>query len=535
MQEVLDLPVLRGAGAEVLAGREALDRSVQWVHPAELSEIGHLLRGGELVLTTGIALPEEPGLLAHYAASLHTAGAVGLVLELGRRWRTAPAALVDACADLGLPLVSVEHEVSFAAVAQVIGERIVDARVGELRAVEHVHQVFTELTLHGADTGQVLAAVQRLSGRSVVLEDERHRVLDYVLDATLAPGGAEWMQPWDRRSRRVDVPGRTGWDAAQEALVTRVGRPGHVTGRLLLHLGEPPTSRLVALLERAAATIALHREHARDRDTVARRTQLALVLGLLADPTAPDLHRRCELAGLPTARRTYVGVSVRAMATRDVLPDVLPDALPDVLPDVLSAVLAAGHQLQVPLLAAEVDRDVRVVLAMGRGADAAAVTAALLGRVGRSVAVRMTAGRGVSDLGHVDRSLIEAQQVLESLTGTAVLDDVVHRVEDAHVRGLIALLRGDPRLGEFARRELSALQEHDRATSRPLLGAVSALLRHPASKSEAAASVHLSRPAFYKRLARAEELLGVDLDDPETRLSLHLALLVEELAGELGA
>ena len=35
----------------------------------------------------------------------------------------------------------------------------------------------------------------------------------------------------------------------------------------------------------------------------------------------------------------------------------------------------------------------------------------------------------------------------------------------------------------------------------------------------------MSRPSFYDRLRRIEKVLGVDLDDVETCLSLHVALI----------
>jgi purine catabolism regulator len=50
------------------------------------------------------------------------------------------------------------------------------------------------------------------------------------------------------------------------------------------------------------------------------------------------------------------------------------------------------------------------------------------------------------------------------------------------------------------------------------------------SKSEAAASLHISRPVLYDRLAKAARVLGADLDDPDIRVSLHVALVADELA-----
>ena len=38
--------------------------------------------------------------------------------------------------------------------------------------------------------------------------------------------------------------------------------------------------------------------------------------------------------------------------------------------------------------------------------------------------------------------------------------------------------------------------------------------------------IGLSRPAAYARLARLRQVLDSDLDQPRTRLSLHLAMLV---------
>jgi purine catabolism regulator len=43
-----------------------------------------------------------------------------------------------------------------------------------------------------------------------------------------------------------------------------------------------------------------------------------------------------------------------------------------------------------------------------------------------------------------------------------------------------------------------------------------------------AARLELSRPAAYARLRRLRELLGRDLEQPRTRLSLHLAMLALE-------
>src|SRR3954463_16480469 len=109
--EVLELPAVRRGEPAVRAGTAHLDRPVRWVHVSEVSDIAHLLEGGELILTTGIALPESPALLpppapapggpagppAPRAAAPPAGGPGPLAADGARRYRSAlPPELVEA-------------------------------------------------------------------------------------------------------------------------------------------------------------------------------------------------------------------------------------------------------------------------------------------------------------------------------------------------------------------------------------------------------------------------------------------------------
>ena len=54
VQRALELPGLRGGLPEVVAGADRLHRTVRWVHAGEVPNIASLLKGGELLLTTGL-------------------------------------------------------------------------------------------------------------------------------------------------------------------------------------------------------------------------------------------------------------------------------------------------------------------------------------------------------------------------------------------------------------------------------------------------------------------------------------------------
>jgi PucR family transcriptional regulator, purine catabolism regulatory protein len=523
--DVLAMPVLRQGAPTVLVGGAALDREVRWVHSAEIADIAHLLRGGELVLTTGIALPGDAGGLASYAGALSTVGAVGLVVELGRRWTEGlPEALVEASRSEGLPLVTLSREVPFAAVTQTVGERIVDSQLAELRAAEEVHDAFTRLSVGGADPAEVLEEVARFCGLPVVLETFRGQVLGYHAGSVPA---ADLLADWDRRSAAVRPSGRTAYDRRAGWLVTVVGPRGDDWGRLVIVTPDPPPHRYVVLIERAAATLALHRLHARERDSVERQTHSGLLSALSTQEVSEETLTRCAGAGVPLTGRRLVGLALRPRLVGDTPTSTAEQALGELAADAA----AAARACDVPALVAVMDDDVRMLVAHRPGRDSDAVVDEVARRVRQHTGGTppiVAAGSTVESAAAAHRTLAEARHVVASAGPASSADRLVHRLEDVHVRGLLHLLGDDERVRAFVDREIGVLLRHDATSGTQLLDTVRALLDHPANKAAAASALHVSRPVFYERLAKAERLLGVDLADAEVRTSIHLALLAND-------
>lgn len=118
VREILRLPVLRGA--RVVAGRRVVSAPVRWCHVAEVLDIARLLSGGELLLTTGLALDVAPERQAAYIEDLRQCGVAGLMLELQRQFRAAPPAMVAAADRVGLPLITLPYDTPFVQVTEAV-------------------------------------------------------------------------------------------------------------------------------------------------------------------------------------------------------------------------------------------------------------------------------------------------------------------------------------------------------------------------------------------------------------------------------
>ncbi|MEU0789896.1 PucR family transcriptional regulator ligand-binding domain-containing protein [Amycolatopsis sp. NPDC005961] len=524
--EVLALPVLRQGRPHVVAGSAGLDAPVRWAHVAEVADIAHLLRGSELVLTTGVALPDDGPSLARYVADLAGVGAAGLVIELVRHWSDKlPAALVEAAEKHGLPLVTLSRETRYVSVTEAVNGQIVDAQVAELRAAERVHETFTALTVAGAEPGVVLGEVARLTEQPVVLETLSHEVLAYDAAGT---DPAELLTGWPARSRVVQVGERTGYHPGSGWLVTVVGARGHDWGRLVVVCADPPPHRHRVVAERAASALAVHRLVAKDSDGLERQAHRAVLHELLASPApTAELLARASALAVPLTGRQLVGLAVRPrlIGSRPAL------STPPVLRELAEATVLAARRAKVSALVATDDLGVRALIALSPEANADTVLHRLATDVhearGSAPGV-LAVGTTVSSPAEAGRTLLEAGQVAAAALGAGA-ERVLHRLSDVRLRGLLHLLSGDERVTAFAVRELGPLLQRDAASGSRLVQALRHYCEQGGNKSAAAAAAHTSRTAYYQQLARIEQVLGVRLEDPESMLSLYVALLALDL------
>ncbi|GIF86660.1 CdaR family transcriptional regulator [Catellatospora chokoriensis] len=548
VREVIALDSVRIGAPRLVAGESGLDRPVRWVHSAEVPDIATLLRGGELVLTTGIGLPADDAGVRAFVNDLAEVGVAGLIVELGRRYTASvPRVMAAAAQKAGMPLVELRRPTPFVQITEAVHALIVDAQLAELRATEQIHQRFTELSVEGAEPAEVVHQAAQLAGCPVVLENLARQVLAY--DA--AGDRAEMLlDGWEQHSRRVKAQpsgsGRTGYDPDTGWLVTPVGARGQDWGRLLLRwpasgrdvsweepdaglrvLPTAPPTRLTILLERAASTLALGRLIRRDAEGLERQLHGTLLSALL-DHSLPvsEVALRAAALGIQLERRRLVGVVVRL---RDESLAAGTEAGQAALRDLADAVSQALREAkQTGLTSAVDDRAVGALLAVRGEEEPALESFAATLRRGRADTLLIAAGSGVDSLREARRSLVEARQVAQAARHDPT-GPVVHRLPNVGLPGLLHLLRDEPRLQTFVERQLGALLAYDAEHPRDaLLPTLRVFLEHGRNKSIAAGAAHLSRPAFYERLARIERILGVDLDSVQACLSLHVALLARD-------
>ncbi|MEU5889199.1 PucR family transcriptional regulator [Streptomyces sp. NPDC047461] len=522
VQRALELPGLRSGLPEILAGADRLQRPVRWVHAGEVPNIASLLKGGELLLTTGYGLGTRPAEQRAFVRTLAERGIAALVVELGPRFTRLPAALVDTARTAGLPLVQLHREVPFVTVTEEIHTEIVNGHYALVQRAEEVHRRCTEALLGGGGVPQVLGILADFSDNPVFLETADGQLL-YAAGA--GPEGADPLQVWEGlRSQHKDAP-----PAGSVLVDVPGGGPGtgSVRARLvLLPVRAPlvPVHRMAA--ERAAGILAVVLMQARQEEELAARGRGDFLTDLAEGRiAAEDAPAQARVLGFKPGAGPLLPVVMR-------LGDALsPGGGWAVLARAVSEELAA---VGVPVLLGVRPVEGRVLVLLGlrseseRAAVADRVAAALRAGVERAGMQRPGAQPPVVVVGVAGgwaAASAGLRHAAETATAAQGLSDRPwYDARRLDIDLLLWRLRDHPDLAAFVDRAIGPVRDHDHRSKPPLLPTLETYLAHAGRKAETARELHLNRQTLYNRLARIGELLGTDLDDPQTVLALSLAL-----------
>jgi len=523
VEEVLALSVVRRALPEVVTGEAGLRRELRWAHVIEMADPSDLLKGGELVLTTGIGAGAREADQGRWIGSVLGQGAAAVMVELGTTWRErVPAPVVEACAAAGAPLVALRRSTRFIEITEAVHSAVLDRQFELLRRGEEIHRRFTELILHGRGVPEILAELRAAVQAPVVLEDATHELVYYQSHAPAA-GDDVTLSAWADVHRAEDRG-----EAPEGAVIVDVRLMDTSWGRLLaLAVDRPLDDFDRVAVERAAIAVAIdllgqqHEEHLRARSRGAFLSDLAD--GRVEEAEAP---RRAEALGFPgaapgallpvaacwrapRAARGRDGVSWTRLS-RDLRTALGSSGLGVLLGprDVdLLVLLALGPRTFDEALAEHVAGLFHGALERhGLGPDDAALA------VAAPAATWEAAGQGL-------------RRVRRSAGAATALP--VRRWYDARRPGvgdLLHDLRDAPELDAFVDEQLGPLLVDGSARTRVLLATLEAYLAAGGRKAQAARALHLERQSLYLRLRRIEELLGVSLEDEDAVLGLHLAV-----------
>lgn len=508
------------------------DPDITWAVASELTAPAAYLRGGELLLTSGINMSESAAQVRDYVASLVRAGVGALGFGVAPFHRSVPAPLVEKCRAQRLPLLEVPAPTPFAAVSRAVGEELEERHLRDVRRLGEAHQELALAVSAPAPVERVLSVLAlSLDGWAALFPS------DPALPSHRTPGAPASPGP-ELRSLIGKLNDPSGPHSAKatsggdEIFLHTVGAPPERRGVVLVGRTEPLGITDRAVLRTATALLDLLSRTGDDEPPVPGLVITGLLLdGGLGEGAAAGLAELTDTrAGGPCSPRSRSeppgpGADLRSSGARG------PGGEPGTH-RVLRAVPVAGERYSalgdLPLETHLVDRvpgteegrtpTVRAVLT-DRGESAHREHLALL-RSHRWIAA-LSPPTSLEGLPGADRKAA-ALLVRARAAGTPL-------VWAQDTDPFEALM--DPGAAASLSRELlGPLAEHT-DTARSLRKTLRTWLARHGNWDRSATDLGVHRNSVRYRIDKVERDLGVDLADAEQRMRLWFALGRHEAEG----
>lgn len=507
--EVLALPVVQAGLPHVVVGDDRLSRLVGWTHVIELPDPRRLLRGGELVLTTGFGMPPTPAGRRTWVERIVEQDAAALAVELGVVFpNELPQGISEACEAAGLPLVVFRRRVAFVELTRVIDSAIVTRGSALTELVSEVQSDLIDMLAREHSTSRILDAVAERIRVPLVLESAGHDIVHCAFGGMDESAVFRVLADLHRYE-----PGGIGDTALAVGLPRGDGR---IIG---LELETPlgPQHRAIISAVARAISLNLGRAGVSELNAVSKAQFLDdLAAGRLS---ARQAEERAALLGFtPKQRLVAVGARHRAAPgepTSSAWLEFCARSRQRLEKSELQCLLGSMGEELTGLIESTMERDeLRAVVANAMHEMCAkcgiAVTDVLL--------VFSDEADSWPDAGTRLAAVERRARVAELSEWREWFD-----TGEVDLGNLLYDVRESPALARFVEDRLGPLANGD-SRSAVALETLAALVAHGGRKAGAAKALHLDRSALYQRIRRIEDVLGCDLGDPRTLLSVHVAL-----------
>ncbi|KQM80624.1 hypothetical protein ASE68_18905 [Agromyces sp. Leaf222] len=493
---------------------DALAAPVVWAHSSDLADPAPFLDAGQVLLTTGTqfdldeARADAAGFAHEYVRRLRDRGvaALGFGTEVIRDGT--PAALVDACVELGLPLFEVPYRVPFIAIAKLVADLLAEDAYARQAWALSAQRAISRAALRPDGLTATLGELSKRLGTWVGLVDATGALDREAPEGALSqPGLGEVVGEARSMLRRGQRAGRTvlvgeSTDTPQRITMQTLGSGGALRG--VLAVGDSPeldqAGREVVTAVIALAGLSL--EQNRDLDRARGHLRTGLLRSLLAGDTSLAEQVSSEMWGQLPEAPVRVAVTDAAAQALDRMTELLELRVDE-----------RGGRLFFA-------RDGGVVVLVLEAADSA---------IADELCAEFDLPVGVSDAMPIESLAAAHEQALRALdrareSGARDAPARVVAFDEISRQGVLAFLaRTDARAVAVA--TLAPLVQHDAASGTALVETVRTWLEHGGQFDATAQQLGVHRHTVRSRIALAERLLERDLSGFHARADLWAALL----------
>ena len=490
-------------GATVQAGSSGLSAPIRAVHVVEQPELTPWVRGGELILSTGLSWEFSDIEARAFVQSAARLGVSALLLATGRFRSAFSPAMLEMARELHFPLIELPFDIPFVAVSDAITLELLMIRDAVVERADLIHRRLSQAAVFASSVKDLSDALSLEMQTSVVFSDLERQVI--------AVSHAKADSVWQRVQMDESIPQH--WQStashleptlAVDRISCAVRDGGGLRGALWLQRTAAIHPDLEARVVVHAATVfAVHLAQVQTRGLIEARLGYnvldALLEGLWANDTR--LQERARLMGfqpkiaqrvvliVPVSGSTVLGTPEGFRAR---------EALAARVGSVLNRLGVA------PLLTVNLGRVIALI------PDQVLLVKALKAQL-HATDVRVIIGSSCEEPSDLKTHLQQLERLSVGESGVVSLDDLT-------IERMLGSIADQAATQQLLARSF-ALLEHQPV----LLRTLEALIETGFHQSKSAALLGIHWNTLKYRLTRLETLLDFKASDPQAVFELTLA------------
>lgn len=495
--------------AQLIAGAEGLSRLIKWIHILEKIEVKNLIKGNELILTTGMSLQNnEPG-FHRFIEELATLQVAGLCIEYGTYMQEIPPSIIELANRLELPIIVFTQEVPFVEITQDLHSLLINQQYEMIKQLDAYSQDINKYSLKVNSYEQLLMYLHKYLNMQVVYQMK---------------GQKQFMIPNDQQDLFREMRQQMGNNKTSPHLIcSDVHIFDQYYGEVCLFSPQRIISEFDAfILDRTIVSLSqfilrdLYKEEKQGMEN--KELLEGWINGSESQETIArfieDFHTKCltshwivMIHSIKQSKKPH-DLTYYKLLTRDILEKQ----------GFYSFVLEKNNQLIYLLadLRSNQPYKRRIQFALKEIMD----TEKKYQHVDLEVMVAI--GKYVKHYIHIKNSYTTANDTLQIRWK---IKDASFFYEDLYLHHMLFQIQKNQSIMDMAYDYLFPLYEYDRKHNSKLVETLRVYLQTNGLKKETAQKLYIVRQTLYHRLEKIEQLLGKDFMSPEKRLALELMLL----------
>lgn len=548
VEDMLKLEIMKGCN--IVAGFKGIRNTISRVNIMADPEIMEWVHEGEFLLTTAYFFERENDIKAQKELLnvCYNKKLAGIGIKVNPYLKELPPEIISLANQLNLPIIDIDQSIPLADIMMSTFKEIFNKQASLLERIEHLHERFMTVMMEGKGVSEIVKVVhENIKNPVILVMNFSNEIIEHLYDNDLETKSELLKEINDfyapnnikNKVKRLDEDKVLLKGKYIKRMVMPIIIRDNIYGHLFSWATNMPLGGFdLAIIESASTTIGLSLL----QDLSVKEVEIRYRSEFFEDLISVDIKRkkkaldRARFFNLNTENKYLIEVISCSMKWEHIDEDeeesinYIRDFVNTIVPSVeelmgylklegLVATKVNGMQI---LLGFENEKPI-----MKKIQEFNKKLMEILNKKSKNIEFKMGVGRIYSDLENVNKSFLDALRAVR--IGKTITNKEVVTFDELGIFKILSQDFLNDELEDFYNTTLKPLVDYDKKKSTELVKTLEIYFKNTGNLTRISEQLFAHYNTVLYRVNRINEITGMNLDDPNHRLNLEIALKIKDL------